>query len=177
MRSLTRAELDDLAGRLESAILTGAAPTTGDPFAAGISVVVEESGRGLDRLGAGLARVLSATAAPSWFALRYEVDDGRIRWADGFALTVDPAGAGFDAAGQEIGFLINGLDFVLTDATARWAVMTTVDVLLLGGPRALVRAYHGDDAAVADARARFDELLATPGMRAEYTRMRTFQRD
>jgi hypothetical protein len=176
-RVLTADERDAIVRRLEPALLRGVAATTADPFVADATVVVEESGRGLDRLGAGLARLLAETSATTWYAVRYDVDGGKLRWSDAYELTVAPGGPDFDAAGQDVGFLINGIDFVLTDETARWALMTTLDVILVGGPPALVRAYYGDDAAIAEARAALADFLATPGMRPEYTRLLTFQRD
>jgi hypothetical protein len=156
VRTLTEDELRALTGRLAATTLSGVAATGGDPFQPGLAVVVEDSATGLERLRAGLARLTAAGAPPRWYALRYESDrEHRLRWLDGVAIEVAADDPRFAELGQDVGFLINGLDFVLTDDTGAWAVMTTTDVVLVGGPADRVRSYFDGDATERD-RARPD---------------------
>lgn len=178
VRTLTPHELTELGDRLERHTLRGVAATGGDPFHAGLAVVVEDSATGLDRIGPGLARLAAGKDAPRWYALRYDTDgERRLRWTEGVAIELRADDDRFAAIGYDLGFLVNGMDFVLTDDSARFAVLTTTDVVLVGGPADVVRSYVGDDATIAEVRGAFADFVSGGGMRPEYQRMRDFQRD
>lgn len=169
-------ELKRIEDRL-SAVLSYAWVQVADPFLPSAHVVVEESSHGFERLYAGLGRILDCTNQPRFYAIQYETENAQSITLDcGHAIPTGLNRETFDALGYDIGYLINGMDFLLCDDTGLWAIITTTDVLLIGGGAEYVNAFYVDEATQMEASAAFDAFVTTGDVRSSYTAMRHYRR-
>lgn len=173
---LTPDELKRIEDRL-GAVLSYAWVQAADPFLPSAHVVVEESSNGFERLYGGLARVLKCSSQPRFYAIQYGTENNQCITLDcGHAI---PGGLNqdtFDALGYDIGYLINGMDFILCDDTGLWAIITTTDVVIVGGGAEYVNAFYADKATQLEASAAFDAFVTTGDVRSSYTAMRRYRR-
>ncbi len=134
-------------------MLTGVHPFAGDPFLprSDLEVVGDELRVGTDQFPARLRR---AIAAPTFLALRSQRElDDRIEVTDGWELPLSSPSRDsppwWDVA-NAADLVYSGLEFVLTDSTATWAILVVPGAQLVAGDRRFTQAYFGDDTRAGD---------------------------
>lgn len=169
---LTTGERDERWAMLRERLLSGRHPEHGDPLHARVAVAVYEPSEVHDP--AFLARMRAAMAVTGGrrlFALGFEDDGGGgIAPGEAFALG-DLDEDGWSDAGFAEGWAVNGVPFVFTDETARWAIATVVDVQVVGAEAALVRAFWSDDEVARDAIEAFRRDFDTPDILPSFRAM------
>lgn len=174
VRRLDPAARDAAFASLVGRVLTGVHPFAGDPFERrdDLEVVGEELSAWVDDFPRRLRRASGGTTA---VALRTQRgDDDRIEVLDGWE--VDLAADGWWQTASSIDLTVNGLDFVLSDDTASWAILVLPDAQLVGADAGFCDNYFEGDAGKREAVDIFLATVGEPEGYEEFQRLATYLR-
>jgi hypothetical protein len=161
---------------LQATVLTGVHPFAGDPFQRQpeLEVVGEELNVWTDAFPARLHRATGAATVLVMSSVRGP--DDRLLVSDGWELPlVDPGRSWWEVA-SEVDLVHNGLEFVLSDASASWAILVLPDAQLVAGHRPFIRAYFGGDLGTQEAAQVFLSQVSAPEGYEEFRRLATYLR-
>lgn len=142
--ALDAARRDEVAGRLQTELITGDYCLHANPFRArGWATVVVGFSLGGRPDYRSLSAALILKHQPHYYAVSYHSDDGETVALDAaYEIDADLDYEAFKRVALDIGFGINGMEFYLFDGTFSWCLATVVDAQLLTGNREFMQAWY-----------------------------------